>query len=135
MILWSFSDLESTVSSINSEKVDKTSSSSSVSSLLVPGFVVSVIMNIMAGGFFLSSSPSTSSSMSREDNQPYQYVAPSQPMYIKESHDQGGDKMDRLEELRVEYLGETQDYQPEKLKYDNMYLQDIYYNVPRSLYN
>ena len=53
-------------------------------------------------------------------------------MYVENDH--GGDKMDRLEELRVEYLEEKQEFEPEKLRYDNMYLQDIYYNMPRSLY-
>ena len=106
-----------------------------MSSLLVPGFIVSVIINIMAGGLYLSSfSTTSSSSMSREDNEPYQFVAPSQSIYMEKSSDQGGDKMDRLEELRLEYLEEKQEYQPESLSYDNMYLKDIYYNMPRSLY-
>ena len=43
--------------------------------------------------------------------------------------------MDRLKEIRVEYLnGAKHEYQSEKQMLDNMYMEDIYYNLPRAAY-
>ena len=46
-----------------------------------------------------------------------------------------GDKMYWLKDIRVEYLnGAKHEYQSEKQMFDNMYIEDIYYNLPRAVY-
>ena len=43
--------------------------------------------------------------------------------------------MDRLKEIRVEYLnGAKHEYQSEKQMFDKMFMEDIYYNLPRAVY-
>ena len=132
----SSSDIESSIASANAEISDKTSSISS-SSFLLPGFVVSVFLNIVSGGVFLSDYFSSSPSK-REDEQPYQFVPPSyQELPTPEAYPEPTpieDKMDRLEGLRVEYLnGIEHDQHSKQDRYDDMYMEDIYYSLPRSL--
>jgi hypothetical protein len=83
---------------------------------------------------------SSPSSTNRENTKPYQFIQPAHQEYTEqdpypEEENQFGDKMDRLEEIRLEYLnGAQHEYQSEKQMLDNMYMEDIYYNLPRALY-
>ena len=102
---------------------------------MFPGLLVSVLLNLIAGGFFFFPSAT-----SREDAQPYQFIQPAHQDYTEqdpypEEENHFGDKMDQLEEIRGEYLnGAKHEYQSEKQMFDNMYMEDIYYNLPRAAY-
>ena len=104
---------------------------------MFPGLMVSVLLNLIAGGLIFFTSPSPTS---REDTQPYHFIQPGHQEYTgqdsyPEEENNFGDKMDRLKEIRVEYLnGAKHEYQSEKQMFDNMYIEDIYYNLPRAVY-
>ena len=130
------SELQSSLSSS-----DKTSSTSILSSFTVPSLIVSMLMNLMAGGFMLSTylSPATS----REDTEPtqfYQFIPPyyqdpTGQEYQPEEESPAQDKMGRLAGMRLEYLnGKNAGDSSKEEIFDNMYLEDIYHNLPRSLY-
>ena len=133
-----FSEMESKLSSSVSVE---TPSSSIFSSLIIPSLVVSVLLNLTMGGFMFYSH--LTQDINRMDTEPTQFYEFMPPLYQdqtshnsqEDEHTAVGDKMDRLQEIRMEYLGGTNhEYKSQEQMYDNMYMEDIYHSLPRSLY-
>ena len=94
---------------------------------MLPAFLISLLFNLLTTAYILSTYFHTNSREDTkipqffpQDNQDYQ-----EPTLVSKY----GDKMDRLED-RVE----DEDTLTDEKRFDNMYLQDGYYNLPRSMY-
>ena len=128
-------------SKLSSSVSVETSSSSIFSSIVIPSLVVSVLLNLTMGGFmFYSYLTQDINRMDTEPTQFYEFMPPlyqDQPSHNSQDdeHTTVEDKMDRLQEIRMEYLGGTNhEYKSQEQLYDNMYMEDIYHSLPRSLY-
>ena len=113
----------------------QTSFSLITSSSIFPALVVSVLLNLITGGFLLTT---YSSSKRREDTQPAQFISPAYKDYLvaepqPEEEKHFGDKMYRLEDTRDIHEDSDRYTVPEQ-RFDNVNMQDIYYELPRTLY-
>jgi len=135
--------IKSSISSPTTPLSDKTgsiqtSSASITSSSLFPVLMVSVLLNLITGGFLLST---YSSSKRRDDTLPAQFIPPAYQDYPEpesEEEKQFGDKMDRLGETYYGNIGDMHEdsngYFVSEQRFANSNRQDIYYELPRSLY-
>ena len=108
---------------------------------MLPSLIVSVLLNLTMGGIMFYSY--LTQDINRMDTEPTQFYEFMPPLYQEQTdHNNQGDeqtameeKMDRLQELRMEYLdGTNHEYNSQEHVYDNMYMEDIYHSLPRSLY-
>ena len=128
-------------SKLSSSVFVETSSSSIVSSLMLPSLIVSVLLNLTIGGIMFFNY--LTQDINRMDTEPTQFYEFMPPLYQEQidhnnqddEHTAMEDKMDRLQEIRLEYLdGTNHEYNSQEHMYDNMYMEDIYHSLPRSLY-
>ena len=133
-----FIELESKLSSSVSVE---TSSSSIFSTFMLPSLLVSVLLNLTMGGIMFYNY--LTQDINRMDTEPTQFYEFMPPLYQEQTdqnnqddeHTAMEDKMDRLQEIRMEYLdGTNHEYTSQEHVYDNMYMDDIYHSLPRSLY-
>ena len=133
-----FIEMESKLSSSVSVE---TSSSAIFSTFMLPCLLVSVILNLTMGGImFYNYLTQDINRMDTEPTQLYEFMPPlyqEQADHNNQDHQDTvmEDKMDRLQEIRMEYLdGTNHEYTSQEHVYDNMYMDDIYHSLPRSLY-
>jgi hypothetical protein len=96
------------------------------------------MINLITGGFILSTYLSPTN---REGTQPSQFIPPVHQGFIRPDPQQEfGDKMDRngdtlkmTENTMQNQNGNAPKYHNKEQRFDNMHLQDIYYNLPRAL--
>ena len=93
---------------------------------MFPALLVSVLLNLVMGGLILSTYLSPTN---REDTQSSKFIPPVYQDHI-EPDPKFGDKMDRLKDRQ----GDLREYMAEEQRFDNIYSQDMYYNLPRALY-
>ena len=107
-------------------EADKIVASSSTSSLLLPiALFVSGLFNVATGGHIVSSLFSSKSS-SKMDDEVVQYAPPPQlPSYYPDYTDHLDGRADVNEDQGVPGV--------EEQRFEDMYKQDVYYNLPRSL--
>ena len=119
----------------------ETSSPSIVSSLMLPSLIVSGLLNLSMGGIMFYNY--LTQDINRMDTEPTQFYEFMPPLYQEQTDQNNQDdedtamegKMDRLQEIRMEYLdGINHEYASQEHVYDNMYMDDIYHSLPRSLY-
>ena len=96
---------------------------------MFPALLISLLLNLMTTGYIFSTYFHTNS---REDSQPTQFFPQDYQDYQPSSVSKYGDRMDRGED-RVE-AGDTLESRTDEQRFDNMYFQDVYYNLPRSMY-
>ena len=132
------SEMESKLSSSVSVE---TSSSSIFSAFMLPSLIVSVLLNLTMGGIMFYNY--LTQDINRMDTEPTQFYEFMPPLYQEQTdqnnqddeHTAMEDKMDRLQGIRMEYLdGTNHEYNSQEHMYDNMYMEDIYHSLPRSLY-
>jgi len=132
--------IKSSISNPATPLSDKTgsiqTSSSLSSSPLFPALVVSVLLNLITGGFLLSTHSFTKS---RKDTQPAQFIPTAYQDYAKtelKPDIQFGDKMDRyIDGMDIHEEVEGARYSVNEQRFDNLNMQDIYYELPRTLYS
>ena len=133
-----FSEMESKLSSSVSVE---TSSSSIFSAFMLPSLLVSVLLNLTMGGIMFYNY--LTQDINRMDTEPTQFYEFMPPLYQEQAdhnnqddeHTAMEDKMDKLQKIRMEYLdGTNHEYNSQEHMYDNMYMEDIYHSLPRSLY-
>ena len=107
-------------------EADKIVAGSSTSSLLLPiALFVSGLFNVATGGHIVSSLISSKSS-SKMDDEVVQYAPPPKlPSYYPDYSDHLDGRADVHEDQGVPGV--------EEQRFEDMYKQDVYYNLPRSL--
>ena len=96
---------------------------------MFPALLISLLLNLMATGYILFSYFYTNS---REDSQLPQFFPQAYQDYPELNRiPQYGDKMDRWEDMAV--AEDNLENRTGEQRFDNLYFQDVYYNLPRSL--